>query len=80
MNKEKNKSSAVAELNQNNNIIIAGKTYRVKELDCIFSIPALMNATKEELYNYWQMAIETEIKRYRDIVDYVFNKRFPRYE
>ena len=49
MNKEKNKSSAVAELNQNNNIIIAGKTYRVNELDCIFSISALMNATKEEV-------------------------------
>ena len=67
--------------NQNTDIIVAGKTYKVKELNPIFTIQALMLvSTKEELYKYWQMAIETGIKRFRDNVDYVFQMRYPKYE
>lgn len=80
METKNKKASNEAKTNSINDIIIAGKTYKINELNCIFDVSALMNATKEDLYKYWQIAIETEIKRYRDIVDYVFNKRFPKYE
>lgn len=78
----KEKTKVLPEQNENsiNNVIIAGKTYKINELNYIFTVNALMNASKEELYKYWQMAIETGIKRYRDIVDYIFNKNFPKYE
>lgn len=62
------------------NVIIAGKTYKINELNCIFSVTALMNATKEDLYQYWQMAVETGIKKFITNVDNVFNKRYPRCE
>lgn len=80
METKNKKASNEAEINTINNIIISGKTYKINELNCLFTVSSLMNATKEDLYKYWQIAIETGIKRYRDIVDYVFNKKFPRYE
>lgn len=80
METKNKKASNEAETNSIDNIIIAGKTYKINELNCIFSVSALMNATKEDLYKYWQMAIETGVKKFRDNVDNVFNKRYPRFE
>jgi hypothetical protein len=63
------------------NFIIANKSYNFKELNAIFSISSLsLIGTKEELLNYWQMAIETRVAKFIANVDYVFNKRFPKYE
>lgn len=63
------------------NVIIANKTYSVKELHAIFNIKSLsLVDSKEELTKYWQMAVETGVAQFISAVDYVFNKRFPKYE
>ena len=66
--------------NQISQVIIAGKTYKVNELYSVFSTQALMLASKEELYEYWNLAVETGIKQFITIVDNVFNKKYPRWE
>lgn len=63
-----------------NNVIIAGKTYKINELYSIFSVKSLMLANKEELYKYWQLAVETGVRQFIAAVDYVFNVKFSRYE
>ena len=78
--KTDNKKASTEALNTINNVIIAGKTYKVKDLYPIFSIQALMLASKEDLYKYWQLAIETNVKQFITNVDNVFCKRFPKYE
>ena len=73
----KNPNKKVPIEGENNNL----HNDKIKELTPIFTIQALMLvSTKEELYKYWQMAIETGIKRFRDNVDYVFEVRYPKYE
>lgn len=60
-----------------NNLIISNKTYSVKELACIFDYNVLMLIDdKNELMKYYQMAVETGIKRFRDIVDSVYERKF----
>lgn len=80
METKNKKASNEAKTNSIDDVIIAGKTYKINELNCIFSMSALMNATKEDLYQYWQMAVETGIKKFITNVDNVFNKRYPKYE
>lgn len=65
--------------NVNSDLIIQNKTYTVKELGCIFNYRVLMLIdSKEELLKYYYMAIETGVKRYRDIVDSVIERKFYR--
>ena len=60
---------------------ISQNDLKINELDCIFNYNVLLNfASKEQLYKYWQLAIETQNKKYITIVDNVFNKRYPRFE
>lgn len=67
--------------NFNTNSIISGKTYKLNELYAIFSYKALMLCqTKEELYKYWYMAVETGNKYFIGVVDAVFNAKYPKYE
>ncbi len=78
--KTDNKKASTEALNTINNVIIAGKTYKVKDLYPIFSIQVLTLASKEDLYKYWQIAVESGVKHFITNVDNVFDKRFPRYE
>lgn len=68
-------------IEKSSDLIIANKTYSVNELNAIFNYNSLMLVeSREELIKYWQMAIETGIKRFITVVDNVFNERYPRYE
>ena len=78
--KTDNKKASTEALNTINSVIIQGKTYKIKELYPVFSVQSLMLASKEDLYKYWQLAIETNVKQFITNVDNVFCKRFPNYE
>jgi hypothetical protein len=66
---------------QEHNLIIQNKTYSVKELNAVFNINSLsLIESKEELIKYWQMAVETGVAKFISAVDYVFEKRYPKYE
>lgn len=85
MNKKEKTLGSIAHANQEQylitNVIISNKTYSVKELNAIFNIKSLsLVESKEELTKYWQMAVETGIAKFISAVDYVFNKRYPKYE
>lgn len=85
MNKNEKTLDSIAHKNQEpiskTNLIIANKTYSVKELHAIFNIKSLsLVDSKEELTKYWQLAVETGVIQFISAVDYVFNKRFPKYE
>ena len=59
------------------NPIIEGKTYNIKELNSVFNINSLMLVeTKTELLKYERMAIETGVKRYKEIVDTVYRMKY----
>lgn len=65
--------------NQFSNLIINGKTYTVNELGCIFDYNVLMLIEdKKTLLDYYYMAIETGIKKYKHIVDSVIERKFYR--
>ena len=67
--------------NQEHDLIIANKTYTVKELNAIFNVNSLsMITSKEKLIEYWEMAVETGVARFISAVDYVFQQRYPKYE
>lgn len=78
-----NENKNALEFNQEpqniSNLIIAGKTYTVKELASIFNYKVLMLCDdKETLLKYYYMAVETGVKRFRDIVDSVIERKFYR--
>lgn len=61
------------------NLIINGKTYSVKELTSVFNYNVLMLIDdKETLLKYYYMAIESGVKRFRDVVDSVIERKFYR--
>ena len=61
----------------NSDLIIANKTYSVKELGCIFDYNVLMLIDdKKTLLDYYYMAVETGIKRFISIVDSVIERKF----
>ena len=63
----------------NSNLIIANKTYSVKELGCIFNYNVLMLIDdKKTLLDYYYMAIETGVKRFINIIDSVIERKFYR--
>ena len=65
--------------NQFSNMIINGKTYTVNELGCIFDYNVLMLIDdKKTLLDYYYMAVETGIKRFKNIVDSVIERKFYR--
>jgi hypothetical protein len=67
--------------NLEHDLIIANKTYTVKELNAIFNVHSLsMITSKEKLIEYWEMAVETGVARFISAVDYVFQQRYPKYE
>lgn len=67
-------------LNQTD-IIIAGKTYSVNELNAIFSYNSLkLCDDKETLLKYWYLAVESGVKKFINTVDRVFIENFPKYE
>lgn len=71
----------IPQLYQEHSLIISNKTYTVKELNAIFNIHSLsLVESKEELIKYWQMAVETGVSRFISAVDFVFQKKFPKYE
>ena len=73
----KNTLELTRQQEQEYNPIIAGKTYNIKELNSVFNINSLMLVeTKTELLKYEQMAIETGVKRYKEIVDTVYKMKF----
>lgn len=64
-------------INFMNNLIINGKTYSVNELGCIFDYNVLMLIDdRKTLLDYYYMAVETGIKRFKDIVDSVIERKF----
>ena len=80
-NKKKKALESIPQQNQEHNLIIQNKTYSVKELNAVFNINSLsLVESKEELIEYWQMAVETGVARFISAVDYVFQKRYPKYE
>ena len=85
MNKKEKTLDSIANTNQEKysitNVIISNKTYSVKELNAIFNIKSLsLVESKEKLIEYWQMAVETGVPKFISAVDYVFQKRYPKYE
>ena len=81
--KKQNKKAleSIPQQNQEHNLIIQNKTYSVKELNAVFNINSLsLIDSKEELIKYWQMAVETGVARFISAVDFVFQKKFPKYE
>lgn len=63
------------------NIIIAGKTYSVNELNALFNYNSLkMCYDKETLIKYWHLAVESQKKEYINIVSSVLHKNLPKYE
>lgn len=80
-NKKKKALDESPQQNQEHDLIIANKTYTVKELNAIFNIHSLsMITNKEKLIEYWEMAVETGVARFISAVDYVFQQRYPKYE
>lgn len=73
----KNTLELTRQQEQEYNSIIAGKTYNIKELKAVFNINSLMLVnSKEELIKYEQMAIETGIKQFKQVVDTVYNRKY----
>lgn len=81
MKKNKKALYSTPTANQEHDLIIANKTYSVKELNAIFNVHSLsMITSKEKLIEYWEMAVETGVARFISAVDYVFQQRYPKYE
>lgn len=79
MNTNKNKKALEPspQQNQEHNLIIAGKTYKINELHSIFNVNSLMLVeNKSELLRYEQMAIETGVKQFKQAVDTVYNRKY----
>lgn len=77
--KNKNALEYYQEQNQKFNLIIANKTYSVKELGCVFDYNVLMLIDdKKTLLDYYYMAVETGIKKFINIVDSVIERKFYR--
>lgn len=79
MNTNKNKKALETspQQNQEHNLIITGKTYKINELHSIFNINTLMLVeSKSELLRYEQMAIESGVKQFKQVVDTVYNRKY----
>lgn len=62
---------------EEHDLIIANKTYSVKELKSVFNINTLMLVeSKSKLLEYERMAEETGIKHFQNVVDIVWRKKF----
>lgn len=73
----KNTLEPARQQEQEYNPIIAGKTYNIKELNAVFNINSLMLVnSKEELIKYEQMAIETGVKQFKQVVNTVYNRKY----
>jgi hypothetical protein len=73
----KNTLELTRQSEQEYNPIIAGKTYNIKELNAVFNINSLMLVnSKEELIKYEQMAIETGVKQFKQVVNTVYNRKY----
>ena len=63
--------------NEEHDLIIANKTYSVKELKSIFNVNTLMLIeSKSKLLEYERMAEETGIKHFQNVVDIVWKRKF----
>ena len=79
MNINKNALEYYQEQLKSHNYIINGKTYTVKELASVFDYKVLMLIDdKSKLLKYYYMAVETGVKRFKDIVDSVIERKFYR--
>ena len=63
--------------NLNSLFTISGKTWTVKELAPFFTRSALRFATKEQLLELWQIAVESGVKQFRDAVDNEYLSQYP---
>lgn len=73
----KNALETVPQLDKEHDLIIANKTYNVKELNSIFNINTLMLVdSKRELIKYENMAKETGVKHFQNVVDIVWKRKF----
>lgn len=71
------KKIALQEQQNSTDLIVANKTYTVKELGCIFNYNVLMLIDdKKTLLDYYYMAVETGIKKFIDIVDSVYERKY----
>lgn len=74
---KKNTLEQARQQEQEYNPIIAGKTYKINELHSIFNINTLMLVeSKSELLKYEQIAIETGVKQFKQVVDTVYNRKY----
>ena len=74
---KKNTLEQARQQEQEYNLIIANKTYNVKELHSIFNVNSLMLVeSKSELLKYEQMAIETGVKQFKQAVDTVYRMKY----
>lgn len=79
MNTNKNKKALETspQQNQEHSLIISNKTYSVKELNAVFNINSLsLIDSKEELLRYEQMAKETGVKQFMQVVDKVYRMKY----
>lgn len=73
----KNALETVPQLDKEHDLIIANKTYNVKELNSIFNVNTLMLVdSKRELIRYENMARETGVKHFKNVVDIVWKRKF----
>lgn len=73
----KNALETVPQLDKEHDLIIANKTYNVKELNSIFNVNTLMLVdSKRELIKYENMAKETGVKHFKNVVDIVWKRKF----
>lgn len=71
------KKIALKEQLNPSDLIVANKTYTVKELGCIFNYNVLMLIDdRKTLLDYYYMAVETGIKKFIDIVDSVYERKY----
>lgn len=81
MKKNKKALYSTPTANQEHDLIIANKTYSVKELKSVFNVHTLMLVeSKSKLLEYERMAEETGIKHFQNVVNIVWkeNLRFRR--
>lgn len=73
----KNAPEFVPQQNKEHDLIISNKTYNVKELNSIFNVNTLMLVdSKRELIKYENMAKETGVKHFQNVVDIVWKRKF----
>lgn len=77
MNAKKRTLDSSQEHLKSTDLIVSNKTYTVKELGCIFNYNVLMLIDdRKTLLDYYYMAVETGIKKFIDIVDSVYERKY----